>query len=87
MQEPYGLGIDNKTLFVCDGSAGLKVYNAEDPNNLVKVAWFSGVNAFDVIPYNGLLMMIGTGGLYEYRYNGPSDITLLSQIPITSQTK
>jgi hypothetical protein len=84
MQEPYGLGIDSKTLFICDGIAGLKVYNADDPKNLVKIAWFPDVNAFDVIPYNGVLMMIGTGGLYQYDYTGPANISLLSQIPITS---
>jgi hypothetical protein len=87
MQEPYGLGIDNQTLFVCDGPAGLKVYNAEDPGNLVKTAWFSDVQAFDVIPYNGILMMIGEGGLYQYNYYGSDSISLLSQIPITSQGK
>jgi hypothetical protein len=85
MQEPYGLGIDNSTLFICDGAAGLKVYNAEDPKNLIKIAWFSEVNAFDVIPFNGILMMIGTGGIYQYDYSGPENISLLSEIPINSQ--
>jgi len=87
MQEPYGLGIDGQTLFICDGQAGLKVYNAENPKNLVKTAWFSDVQAFDVIPYNGNLMMIGEGGLYQYRYFGSDSIQLLSHIPITSQGK
>jgi len=87
MQEPYGLGIDNRTLFVCDGPAGLKVYNAENPKNLVKTAWFSDVKAFDVIPYNGILMMIGEGGLYQYNYYGSDSISLLSHIPINSQEK
>ena len=87
MQEPYGLGIDDKTLFVCDGGAGLKVYNAEDPKNLVKIGYFMDVNAFDVIPYNGILMMIGTGGLYQYDYTGPENMSLLSYIPIQSQGK
>jgi len=87
MQEPYGLGIDGKTLFVCDGTAGLKVYDADDPKNLVKIAWFSDVNAFDVIPYQGVLMMIGTDGLYQYDYTGPANMNLLSQIPITSHGK
>jgi hypothetical protein len=85
MQEPYGLGIDNKVLFVCDGEAGLKVYNATDPHNLVKVAGFPDVNAFDVIPFNGVLMMIGKGGLYQYDYSGPANMNLLSYIPIVSQ--
>jgi hypothetical protein len=87
MEEPYGLGIDNKVLFICDGSAGLKVYNADDPKNLVKIAWFPDVNAFDVIPYNGILMMIGKGGLYQYDYTGPENMSLLSQIPILKRTE
>lgn len=87
MQEPYGLGIDGQTLFVCDGEAGLKVYNATDPENLVKIAWFEDVNAFDVIPFNGILIMIGAGGLYQYDYSGPSNISLLSHISITPHNK
>jgi hypothetical protein len=85
MQEPYGLGIDNNTLFVCDGEAGLKVYDVSDPKNLVKITGFADVNAFDVIPFNGVLMMIGKDGLYQYDYSGPANMSLLSYIPITSQ--
>lgn len=82
MQEPYGLGIDGKTLFVCDGEAGLKVYDASHPENLVKITGFEDVNAFDVIPFNGVLMMIGRDGLYQYDYSGPANMSLLSYIPI-----
>ena len=85
MQEPYGLGIDDEVLFVCDGPAGLKVYNAADPGNMNKIAWFPEVNAFDVIPFGGVLMMIGEDGLYQYDYTGGEDITMLSYIPINSQ--
>ncbi len=85
MQEPYGLGIDQNKLFVCDGPAGLKVFDAQNPQNLEKIAWFPDVNAFDVIPYHGVLMMIGNGGLYQYSYSGPDQISLLSQIPIHSE--
>jgi hypothetical protein len=87
MQEPYGLGIDSKTLFVCDGTAGLKVFKADDPKNLVKIAWFSDVNALDVIPYKGVLMMIGSDGLTQYDYSGSSGLSLLSKIPIISHSK
>lgn len=31
MTEPYGLGIDNNTLFICEGEHGLKVYDTTDP--------------------------------------------------------
>ena len=30
LKGPYGLGIDDEILFVCDGDAGLKVYNVAD---------------------------------------------------------
>jgi len=87
MQEPYGLGIDNSTLFVCDGEAGLKVYNASNPKDLVPITVFPDVNAFDVIPFNGVLMMIGKDGLYQYDYTGPENMSLLSYIAINSQGK
>lgn len=82
MSEPNGLGIDGQTLFVCDGSAGLKVYNAEDPLNLRKTAEFPEIHAWDVIPVNGLLFMIGEDGFFQYDYSGPDDIYLLSSIPV-----
>ena len=72
---------------VCDGPAGLKIYNADDPMNLHKIAWFSDINAFDVIPYQGVLMTIGSGGLYQYSYNGSDQVSLLSEIPIASSRK
>lgn len=82
MHEPYGLGIDNKTLFICDGEAGLKVYDATQPKSLLEIAGFPDVNAYDVIPFNGVLMMIGKDGLYQYDYSGPASMNLLSYIPI-----
>jgi hypothetical protein len=47
MEEPYGLGIDKNILFVCDGEAGLKVYDASDPLRVGsrKLANFPEMNA------------------------------------------
>lgn len=84
MTSPRGVGIDNKTLFVCDGNDGLKVYNASDVmqigNN--QVAHFSNIQATDVIPYNNRLLMIGEDGLYQYDYSNIQNITQLSRIPV-----
>jgi len=81
---PYGLGIDGNVLFVCDGTAGLKVYDATDPlhidENLIKQ--FSDLHAFDVIPFNKVLMLIGNTGLYQYDYSDINNLVLLSVIPI-----
>jgi hypothetical protein len=87
MYNPHGLGIDNGTLFVCDGDEGLKIYDARDPLNLKanKIAHFEDINTFDVIPVNDLLIMIGNDGLYQYDYSNRDQITLLSMIPIVYQ--
>jgi hypothetical protein len=84
MQEPYGLGINNDVLFVCDGDAGLKIYDAADKmaidSNLL--ATYPDINAFDVIPLGDILLMIGIDGLYQYDYSDLENITELSHIPV-----
>lgn len=84
MEEPYGLGIDDNTLFVCDGDAGLKIYNASDPYAISQnlLAAYPDIQAFDVIPLGDVLVMIGVDGLYQYDYSSPESIHQLSHIPI-----
>jgi hypothetical protein len=86
MEEPYGLGIDDNLLFVCDGTAGLKIYNAADPKTIDqhKLAQYADIQAFDVIPLGDVLVMIGTDGLYQFEYSDPADIHQLSVIPIAN---
>jgi len=84
MTDPYGIGIDNKKLFVCDGSAGLKVYDATDPlrvdQHLIQV--FPDIQATDVIPYDGVLILLAGDGIYQYDYTDLSNLQLLSKITI-----
>ncbi len=84
MFNPQGLGIDNHTLFICDGDAGLKVYDATDPMeiHMHQLAHFADIKTYDVIPYNGLLMMIVADGLYQYDYSDLDSLRLLSHIPV-----
>ncbi len=85
MINPYGLGVDsknrNKTLFVCDGDAGLKVLNVTNPLNVEQIAADTSINGYDVIAHNDILMMIGKDGLYQYNYQNPQNLQLLSVIP------
>ena len=84
MTNPHGLGIqEDKTLFICDGEAGLKVYDASDPLRIDEnlLYHFPETNAFDVIPLGTLIMMIGEDGLYQYNFEA-GVMTLLSFIPI-----
>ena len=85
MANPHGLGIDGDVLFVCDGGAGLKVFDASDPLTISshKIAEFSDINTYDVIPVNNYLFMIGDAGFYLYDYSDLQDIQLLSTIPVT----
>lgn len=68
LDNPYGLGIKANTLFVCDGTSGLKLFDKEDPLNLSLVKQFKGIQAKDVIPLEDKLIMIGDGIIYQYSY-------------------
>ena len=79
MDGPYGLGIKDEKIFICDGDSGLKVYDKTDINNLTELNHFKDIITFDVIPMENQLIMVGDEVLYQYEYlnNG---IKLLSQI-------
>jgi hypothetical protein len=65
---------------VCDDV--LKVFDATDPENL-KEKQRLNINAFDVIPNNGNLLVIGSDGFYQYSYsNSNNALTFLSKIPV-----
>lgn len=83
MNSPKGLGIDNKTLFVCDD--GLKIYNAADPQKIMSnvLGHYKGMQGFDVIPANNILMMIAEDGLYQYDYSDLKNIKELSKLSIS----
>jgi len=82
MKNPKGLGIDNGTLFVCDD--GLKVFNAAEPQKIManQLAHYSGMDGFDVIPFNNVLMMIADDGLYQYDYTDVDKIKQISKIKV-----
>jgi len=82
MTKPKGLGIDNGTLFVCD--EGLKVFNASEPQKIManQLAHHKGMEGYDVIPFNNVLMMIAEDGLYQYDYTDVNKIEQISKIKI-----
>jgi hypothetical protein len=85
MTSPYGLGIDGNKLFICDGDDGLKIYDVEDPKDIFRVAQYKDINAYDVIPRQGVLIMIGSDGLYQYDYTVQGKPALLSKIEVKLQ--
>ena len=77
MQNPYGLGVKDNWLFVCDGNAGLKVFDIENTPDLSMLDHFSDINTYDVIPLNDKLLMVGDNILTQYSYKG-NEINLIS---------
>jgi hypothetical protein len=84
MVNPHGLGKSGDLLFICDGTAGLKVYDASNPWVITDhlIYTYPNIQAFDVIPIGNILVLIGDDGLYQYSYSNVANITLLSTIPV-----
>lgn len=84
MYNPHGLGIDGNALFICDGQAGLKIYNAIDPENVNfnMIKQYRNITPIDVIPLGNVLMLISEQGLHQYDYSDLNDISLISSILI-----
>lgn len=82
MQNPHGLGIDGNTLFICDGDAGLKVFDGTNPLTVGEslIHQFEDIQATDIIPFNNTAMLIGDDGIYQYDYSNPDEMVFLSKI-------
>ena len=77
---PQGLSKDGRYLFICDGRGGLKIYDASDVSNLQLVKQLNDTSPIDVIAANGLAIVVGTNGLYQYDYSNINDIHLVSKL-------
>ncbi len=84
MTNPHGLGISDNVLFVCDGSDGLKIFDATDKWNITanQIAHFPDIQSYDVIPLESILLMIGEDGFFQYDYSDLENIQLISQIQV-----
>ncbi len=82
MDNPHGLGVDGDNLFICEGEFGLKLFDKSDMSKISGklTNWIRSLNAYDVIPFNDLLIVIGEDGLYQFDYSNPEEIVFLSKI-------
>lgn len=81
MTNPHGLGLGSQeSLFVCDGSEGLKVFDKKDAPFLDPVAHFPSMQAHDVIALPNTLILIAEEGLFLYDYSDIKNMTFLSSI-------
>ncbi|MDX1592495.1 MAG: hypothetical protein R3283_11050 [Balneolaceae bacterium] len=82
MISPHGLGIDDGILFVSEGDFGLKILNAANPLEIRQLRHITDIQAFDVIPLNGVLVVTGSGGIVQYDYSDINNLRQLSFIPV-----
>jgi len=87
MQHPHGLSIKEDLLFLCEGRHGLKVFDITVPEELDdnQLSHRRDGAAYDVIVVPGqknVLLLIGEDGFYQYNFDDPRDLQLLSNIPV-----
>lgn len=68
LHNPAGLSKDGNLLLICDGTDGLKIFDAADPNNVKQVSRVLDLNTIDVIALNGIAITVATDGLYFINY-------------------
>ena len=87
MTNPHGLSIKDNTLFICEGEAGLKSFDITDPlkidKNLLdhKKSFFAyDAISLPILGYENTVMIIGKDGFYQYNFDDPSNLRLISSI-------
>ncbi len=80
LTSPSGLAKDGDLLFVCDGTDGLKIFDAADVRNIKLVRQFDHLEPHDVIAWNNKLIVVAKEGIYQYDYNNFPEVGELSVI-------
>ncbi len=78
MSNPHGLGINGDDIYVCDGSAGLKVYDGTNKSSIQLKQHLDIADAFDILINGNLALVVGRDGLYQFRIKADGKLELLS---------
>lgn len=80
MTFPNGVGLDKNLLFVCD--KGVKMFDVSNPLKPVQRKYFEDVDANDVIPLNGQLLVVGTQKLTQIDYKDTANLKIISEFDL-----
>lgn len=78
LTKPQGLSKDGDLLFVCDDDAGIKIFNASNPENPVLVKTIALAASYDVICNNGIAIVTAKDGIHQYDYSNINNVVKLS---------
>jgi len=82
MEDPKGIGLDGEHLFVCEKSQGLTVFELSNPINPNMIYKSDPFAAFDLIPANGLLMVVGPDTLHQFDYTDVGNIFKIGEFSL-----
>ena len=80
MNGPWGLGLRNNRLYVCDGTSGLSVLDVSAPANPQAMQQVSGETFYDVIALDNVLIAMIEGGTALYTYGADGTLTAAGKI-------
>lgn len=83
MTNPYGLAKEGNLLFICDGTAGLKILDAAAPDDIKPLGVLPGLTAYDIVALNGVALLSATDAFYFVDYSNPAHPVILSQLSVT----
>ena len=78
LTKPQGLSKDGNILFVCDDNAGIRVFNATNPENPILTQTIALTASYDIICNNGIAIVSAKNGIHQYNYNNPNNVVKLS---------
>lgn len=78
MSNPHGLAVSGSDLYICDGDAGVKVYNAANKNAIQHKQTVKMAGAYDIILRNDLALVVGKKGLYQFAISADGKLDQLS---------
>lgn len=85
LTSPFGLGIQNSLLFLCEGEFGLKVLDVSTPTDIRQVKEIPDIHAYDVIVRDNIVTVTGEDGVFQYEIQPSADnvtMSLLSKIAV-----
>ena len=81
MEEPYGLGIKDDLLFICQGFKGLYVYNYDkNTYNVTLRHSYPDIHAFDVIVNGNTLIITADNGLFQFDISNKDNLVYQSKL-------
>lgn len=86
MLKPFGLTVSDNNLFICEGQFGLKAFDSSDALTIgqKQLSFLKDIHASDVIAGPKSLIVTGINGIYQYNYNNPSDLKLMSHLALSN---